>query len=77
MTDAYVHIVTEAGAVSEAANDIAAIDAVSAVHVVTGDFDIIAQLDLEDFDDLPRTVADEIHDIAGVSHTVTSVAFEP
>lgn len=77
MTDAYVHVLTDAGAVSAAADAIAAIDSVSAVHVVTGSFDIIAQVDLDDPDDLPAVVADEIHAVSGVSDTVTSVAFEP
>jgi len=76
MTDAYVHIVIDAGAVSAAAAEIADVDAVSDLHVVTGDYDIIAQLDLGDHDDLPAVVADEIHTVTGVADTVTNVAFE-
>lgn len=77
MTDAYVNVLVDAGAVSAAASEIAAIDSVSTVHVVTGNFDVIVQLDLDDHDDLPRVVADEIHSVSGVSDTVTNVAFEP
>lgn len=77
MTDAYVNVLVDAGAVSAAAADIAAIDAVSTVHVVTGDFDIVAQVDLDDPNDLPDVVADEIHAVSGVYDTVTNVAFEP
>lgn len=77
MTDAYVNILVDAGAVSQAASDIASIAAVSTVHVVTGDFDIVAQVDLDDLDDLPGVVADEIHAVSGVYDTVTNVAFEP
>jgi anthranilate phosphoribosyltransferase len=77
MTDAYVHIAAEAGAVSAAANEIADLDAVSAVHVVTGDYDVIAQLELENPEDLPSVVADEIHAVSGVADTVTNVAYEP
>jgi len=76
MTDAYVHIVIDAGAVSAAAAEIGDVDAVSDLHVVTGDYDIIAQLDLEDSDDLPAVVADEIHTVTGVADTVTNVAFD-
>lgn len=76
MTDAYVNIMANAGAVTTAANEIGELDAVSAVHVVTGDYDIIAQLELETLDDLPKVVADEIHAISGVVDTVTNVAFE-
>lgn len=77
MTDAYVHILVDAGAVTPAANEIADLDAVETLHVVTGDYDIIAQLDLADPDDLPGVVADDIHAVSGVVDTVTNVAFEP
>ncbi|MFC4544013.1 Lrp/AsnC ligand binding domain-containing protein [Halosolutus amylolyticus] len=77
MTDAYVNILVDPGAVTDAANEIGDLDAVSTVHVVTGEYDVIAQLDLDDSDDLPRVVADEIHGVAGVVDTVTNVAFEP
>lgn len=77
MTDAYVNILVDAGAVSEAASEIAAVPGVTAVHVVTGDHDIIAQVDLDDPEDLPAVVADEIHTVSGVIDTVTNVAFEP
>lgn len=77
MTDAYVNIYVDAGAVSNAASAIEAIDEVTDVHVVTGEYDIIAQLSLEDSNDLPWVVADEIHSVTGVVDTVTNVAFEP
>lgn len=77
MTDAYVHVLAEAGAVSPAAREIADIDAVETVHVVTGDYDVIAQVTLDDHEKLPEVVADEIHPVSGVVDTVTNVAFEP
>lgn len=77
MTDAYVNILADPGAVTAAAEEIAALDAVTDVHVVTGEYDIIAQLDLDNPDDLPAVVADEIHSVSGVVDTVTNVAFEP
>lgn len=77
MTDAYVNIVVDAGAVSAAAASIAEIDSVETVHVVTGAHDIVAQVDVDDPDDLPAVVADEIHTVTGVADTVTNVAFEP
>lgn len=77
MTDAYVHVTVDAGSVSDAARQIAEVDAVSDVHVVTGEFDVIAQVDLEDPDDLPHVVADDIHAAPGVADTVTNVAYEP
>lgn len=77
MTDAYVNVLVDPGAVTAAAGEIADINAVSAVHVITGEYDIIAQLELDDSDDLPSIVAEEIHGVSGVVDTVTNVAFEP
>lgn len=76
MTDAYVNVMVDAGAVSQAAEEIRAIDAVTTAHVVTGEYDIIAQLELEDQNDLPTIVADEIHSVTGVIDTITNVAFD-
>jgi anthranilate phosphoribosyltransferase len=77
MTDAYVNVVVDAGAVSAAASAIADVEQVDTVHLVTGESDIVAQLELDDPDDLPHVVADEIHTVTGVADTVTNVAFEP
>jgi DNA-binding Lrp family transcriptional regulator len=76
-TDAFVNVVAEPGAVSRAAAAIADVDAVSDVHVVAGDHDVVVQLELADVDDLPSVVADEIHGVSGVANTVTNAAFEP
>jgi len=77
MTDAYVNVLVDPSAVSQVAADIHDIDEVSALHVVTGDYDIIAQLNLEDPDDLPRVVAEDIHGVTGVIETITNVAYQP
>jgi len=77
MTDAFVNITVQPGAVSDAAEEIAALEAVGDVRVVTGDHDIVALLDLDDKDDIPTVVAEEIHESTGVVETVTNVAFEP
>lgn len=77
MTDAYVHVVVQPGAVSQAANEIEDIDEVTAVHLVTGDYDLITQLELEDPNDLPGVVSERIHNVVGVVDTITNVAFKP
>lgn len=64
------------GAVSSAAEEIAAVDAVDSVHVVTDEYDAVVHLDLTDHDGLPTVVAEEIHPVTGVVETVTQVAFE-
>ena len=75
MTTAFVHIIVDQGALYHAAEEIATLDAVSNVHVVTGEFDIIVQLELDDIAKLPDVVGNEIHPISGVIETMTSVAF--
>lgn len=77
MTDAYVHVMVDPGAVSEAAMAIQRSDAVEAVHLVTGEADLIVRLDLESKDDIAAVVTEEIHAVDGVFDTETSVAFEP
>jgi len=77
VTDAFVNVVVQPGAVSSAAEEIREFDAVDQVHVVTGEHDAVVQLDLDDHDDLPDVVAEEIHAVTGVVETTTNVAFEP
>jgi DNA-binding Lrp family transcriptional regulator len=76
MAEAYVHVIADPGAVSRAASAISELESVASVHVVTGEYDVIARLELEEVDDLPTVVAEEIHSITGVIDTVTSLAFE-
>jgi DNA-binding Lrp family transcriptional regulator len=77
MTDAFVNVTVQPGAVSAAASEIAAVEEVTSVHVVTGEHDIVAQLELDSREDIPGVVADGIHDATGVVDTITNVAFEP
>lgn len=77
MTDAFVHVHVDQGIAREAADEITTLDSVAAAHLVTGDYDIVAQLELEDTGEIPDVVASEIHGVTGVLDTVTNVAFEP
>lgn len=75
MTDAFVNVMVEPGAVQEAATEIAERDSVSSVHLVTGETDLIVQLDLPSKDDIANVVTRDIHSVSGVFDTQTSVAF--
>lgn len=77
MTDAYVHVIVEPGAVSNVVEEVSSFDFVTAAHTVTGDFDVIAQVELDSKDDIADAVAGDIHSVSGVLDTVTNVAFEP
>lgn len=77
MTDAYVNVMIEPGAVTDAVAEIQRLESVAAVHTVTGEYDAIAQLELETKEDIPAAVAEDIHAVGGVIDTFTNVAFEP
>ena len=76
MTDAYVHVMVEPGAVTNAAEAIAESDAVEQVQLVTGEADLVVSLDVDSKDEIAHVVTDEIHGISGVFDTQTSVAFD-
>lgn len=76
MTDAYVHVMVEPGAVNQAAEAISKSDAVEAVQLITGEADLMVRLDLASKDDIARVVTEEIHAATGVFDTETSVAFD-
>jgi len=77
MTDAYVHVIVEPSAISRAAEAIDEAESVEQVHLVTGEHDLVARLELDTKDDVARAVTEEIHSVTGVVDTVTHVAFEP
>ena len=77
MAHAFVHVTAESSSAEHAAREVAEIDAVREAYVVTGEYDVIALLDLDDPDALPSVVADEIQDCPPVVDTYTSVAYEP
>lgn len=77
MTDAYVHVMIEPGAVQQAAEAIAESGSVEAVQLITGEADLMVRLSLDSKDDIARVVTDEIHSVSGVFDTETSVAFDP
>jgi DNA-binding Lrp family transcriptional regulator len=65
------------GNVAHAAREVGEIDEVAAVHVVAGEYNVIAQPDIADSDDLPSVVTEAIHEVPPVVETSTSVAYEP
>lgn len=77
MTDAYVHVMVDPGAVTRAAEEIGGNDNVEAVHLTTGEWDLIVRLDLDSKENIALAVTEDIHSVGGVFDTDTSVAFEP
>ncbi|MFB6081638.1 MAG: Lrp/AsnC family transcriptional regulator [Halanaeroarchaeum sp.] len=76
MPKAYVTLVTAAGTSPAVIEQLEAIPAVVDAHVVAGNFDVIAELDAADTDDLLPVVTRQIQGIEGVGHTRTYVVLD-
>lgn len=65
---------TSAGKVYEVLEAVKRIEGVKEAYAITGDYDIIAKVELEKIEDLVDKVAKKIHNIEGVTRTSTSIA---
>ncbi len=70
---AYVMIKTECGAAKAVAEAVAQIPRVHWAAVVTGPYDVIAGVRVDDNEALGRLVVDKIHNVPGVTETLTAV----
>jgi len=72
---AYILIESEVGRAGEVAKGVEGLTfneaKVVAVDAVTGPFDVIAQLEAEDLDDIGRSITEGIQKIDGVGRTTT------
>ena len=76
MITAIVLITVERRALATAGERLAAIDGVSEVYSVTGEFDLIAMVRAKQHEDLADIVTRRIAQVDGVQRTVTHVAFQ-
>ncbi len=75
MITAFVHIKTEGKRTGEIAQLIAEIPHVAEVYSVTGPYDLIAILQLPNYEQLAEVVPDQIGMTDGVTETETTLAF--
>ncbi len=75
MVTAFVFITCEPQRISDIAQAVAELPNVAEVYSVTGDYDIIAVLRVNDYESLDEVVPGGIARIAGVRHTTTVLAF--
>jgi len=73
-TKTYVLIETAVGKTREVATQLRNVGSIGAVDVVTGPYDIIAQIEAEDINSIGDIVTSKVHTISGVVRTVTCVA---
>src|SRR5207244_6953331 len=72
---AIVLITAERGALPKLGETLAAVDGVSELYWVTGDFDFVAMVRAREHDELADIVTRRIAQVAGVAKTHTHVAF--
>lgn len=75
MITAFVMIQTAPSAATGIATQLTQIEGVAEVYSVTGEWDIIAIVRLADYEQLARTVPDQIGALAGIARTSTVLAF--
>src|SRR6266850_2592076 len=73
---AVVLITAEKGALPKLGEALAAIEGVSEVYSVTGDFDFVAMVRAREHDELADIVTRRIAQVSGVARTQTHVAFK-
>jgi DNA-binding Lrp family transcriptional regulator len=76
MVHGFVLVDCGAGAETEVAAAIRAVDVVEEAHVVAGDFDVVVEIECEAVPDILRTVTREIRSLDGVGTTRTYVSLE-
>ncbi len=75
MITAIVLVKAQVDRIPEVAEAIAALDSVSEVYSVTGEFDLIAMVRVRQHDDLADVIPGRINKIQGILSTETHVAF--
>jgi DNA-binding Lrp family transcriptional regulator len=74
MVTAYVMVKANTGEADRLLDQIADLDGVIDAHIVAGDVDIIAKLDVDAPADVKETAANAIQDISGVEDTETYIS---
>lgn len=76
MRAVFVMIKTEPGHVTDVAGRIADLEAFSEAYSISGQYDVLAKLYVENFDDLGRLVTEQIAGIPHVRDTFTILTFK-
>ena len=76
MVVAYVMVKAYTGEADRLKREIESISGVVSAHIVAGDVDIIAKVDVDSPADVSKVAATEIQNIDGVADTQTYIAME-
>ncbi len=73
---AYLLIESEPGASSHLINDLTKVKEVIAVEFVSGPYDFIAEIEVDDVDEIGKLITEVVHPIKGIDRTVTCISIE-
>lgn len=73
---AYLLIESEPGASSHLINDLTKVKEVIAVEFVSGPYDFIAEIEVDDVDEIGKLITKVVHPIKGIDRTVTCISIE-
>jgi DNA-binding Lrp family transcriptional regulator len=76
MTHAVVLVRADRSALPDLGGRLSEIDGVAEAYSVTGEWDFVAILRVQQPDDLARVVTERLAEVAGIDRTYTMVAFE-
>lgn len=76
MVEAYVMIVAASGTTRDLLPQIKEIDGIRRSNIVAGEYDIIADVEAEDTQNLLRLVTEEIQTLEGIGRTRTCIVLE-
>ena len=76
MVTAYVMIKSMIGEVEGIRDAVKAIEGVLDAHIVAGDVDVIAKLEVDSPDSIKALVGEQIHGIDGIDSTTTYIAMD-
>ena len=77
MVTAFVLVNVERANLKEVVDSVLAIDGVTEVYTVAGEYDMVAVVRVSDNKELSKIVVDQMpHNIPGITHTKTLYAFE-
>lgn len=73
---AYILIESQPGLSSQLVNDLENIKEVIAVDFVSGPYDFIAEIEVDEVDDIGSLITQAVHPIHGIDRTVTCISIE-
>ncbi len=76
MRAVFVMLKTDPGHVTEVANQIGELESFSEAYSITGQYDLLVKLYVEDVDGIGRLIEKQIHSIPHIRETHTILTFE-